>query len=57
MAGKIVYREPDDYIPKSIRKELGLGEFSPEYIAQQKAKKEGKKEASKEEADRYIRGK
>lgn len=28
MAKKIAYQEPVDYIPKSIRKELGLGEFS-----------------------------
>ena len=28
MAKKIVYAEPVDYIPKSIRKELGLGEYA-----------------------------
>ena len=28
MAKKIVYAEPTDYIPKHIRKELGLGEYA-----------------------------
>ena len=28
MAKKITYSEPVDYIPKSVRKELGLGEFN-----------------------------
>ena len=30
MAKKITYSEPSDYIPESVRKKLGLGEFSPE---------------------------
>ena len=30
MAKKIVYAEPSEYIPKSIRKELGIGEFAKE---------------------------
>jgi len=37
---KIKYTEPSDYIPKEIRKELGLGEF---------AKKEEKKSTTKKE--------
>ena len=28
MAKKIVYTEPVDYIPKHIRKELGIGEYA-----------------------------
>lgn len=27
---KVRYSEPVDFIPKNIRKELGLGEFAPE---------------------------
>lgn len=30
MAKKITYSEPVDFIPKSVRKELGLGEFAPD---------------------------
>lgn len=44
MAKKIVYSEPDNYIPKDIRKKYGLGEFSPDYIAEQKAAKEKDRE-------------
>ena len=33
MANKIVYAEPNDYIPASVRKKLGLGEFAPEQKA------------------------
>lgn len=29
MAKKVPYSEPVDFIPKSVRKELGLGEFAP----------------------------
>ena len=29
MAKKVTYSEPADFIPKSVRKELGLGEYSP----------------------------
>lgn len=29
MAQKITYQEPVDYIPESVRKKLGLGEYSP----------------------------
>ena len=50
MAGrKITYTEPDDYFPKEIRKEFGLGEYAkpkkeekaktPEKKAPAKAKK------------------
>ena len=46
---KIVYVEPADYFPKEIRKKCGLGEFDPEYLAEQKAKKE-KKKANKKSA-------
>ena len=28
MAKKITYQEPVDFIPKSVRKELGLGEYN-----------------------------
>lgn len=28
MAKKVVYSEPVDFIPKSVRKEFGLGEYS-----------------------------
>ena len=28
MAKKVTYSEPVDFIPKSVRKELGLGEFN-----------------------------
>ena len=45
MAKKIVYSEPDDFIPKDIRKKYGLGEYSPEYIAEQKAAKEKERDA------------
>lgn len=46
---KIVYVEPSDYFPKDIRKKYGLGEFDPEYLAEQKAKKKkaGKKTNNK----------
>ena len=44
---KIVYAEPADYFPKEIRKKFGLGEFDPEYLAEQKAKKEKKKAGKK----------
>ena len=30
MAVKITYSEPIDYIPKSIRKELKIGEYAPQ---------------------------
>ncbi len=39
---KIVYSEPADYFPKDIRKKFGLGEYDPEYLAEQKAAKEKK---------------
>ncbi len=31
MAGKVVYREPTDFIPEDIRKELKLGEYNDEF--------------------------
>ena len=37
MAKKIVYAEPTEYIPKSIRKELGIGEFAKEKTDTKKA--------------------
>ena len=37
MAKKIVYAEPVDYIPKSIRKELGLGEYAEKKTDTKKA--------------------
>ena len=36
------YTEPTDYIPKSIRKELGLGEFNKD-TKKNKTSKSGKK--------------
>ena len=38
MAKEKIYYEPDNYIPKEIRKKFGLGEFNKE--AQEQAKKE-----------------
>lgn len=50
---KTKYTEPKEYIPKEIRKKLGLGEFSKE------AEKEDKKEQDREnkELRRVFKGK
>lgn len=46
MAKSNIYYEPDNYFPKALRKEFGLGEFNKE--AQEQAKKaEEKKRANK----------
>lgn len=45
------YTEPTDYIPKNIRKELGLGE----YAEKPKDEKKSKDEANKKLRD-YVNG-
>ena len=40
MAKKIDYSEPKDFIPKDIRKQLGLGEYANEPKQDEKKKKE-----------------
>ena len=59
MAKKIVYSEPDDYIPKDIRKKYQLGEFDPEFIAEQNARKgqEDREKLNKDFRDYVKRGK
>ena len=58
MANKdAVYTEPTDFIPKEVRKQLGLGEFSPEAKAQAEREKRGNKRVSNDELKRYIEGK
>lgn len=52
MANKIVYSEPEDYIPKDIRKKYQLGEFDPEFIARQNARKE---QADREKLNNDLR--
>lgn len=50
MAKKVTYSEPIDYIPKSIRKELGLGEYSPKATQKEQGtakQKSGNKKTSK----------
>lgn len=39
MAKKIKYSEPKDYIPKSIRKELKIGEYAPKKSSTKKVKR------------------
>ena len=41
---KTKYAEPTDYIPKSIRKELKLGEYAEEETESKKEKRELNKE-------------
>ena len=41
---KVNYSEPSDYIPKSVRKQLGLGEYAP---AEKKKSASKKKPAKK----------
>lgn len=43
MAKKITYSEPTDFIPKSIRKEFGLGEYSKNAKNTTNKKSTGKK--------------
>ena len=52
MAKKVDYSEPKDYIPKSIRKELGLGEF-----AKDEPKKKTEKDKENEELRKVFKGK
>lgn len=40
------YSEPDDFIPKSIRKELGLGEFNKD-VKKKTTQKSKKKSSTK----------
>ena len=40
---KVIYSEPDDYIPKSVRKEMKLGEYADD------------QEQEKEKANKEIR--
>lgn len=51
MAKKLEYSEPKDYIPKDIRKELGLGEFAKDTKEEEKKKKEN------EEVRKIFKGK
>ena len=52
MAKSKVYYEPDNYFPKALRKEFGLGEYNKE--AQEEAEKaEEKKKANKRVRD-YV---
>lgn len=44
---KQIYVEPSEYFPKEIRKACKLGEYDPEYIAEQKAEKKKKNAAAK----------
>lgn len=39
MAKKISYSEPADYFPKSVRKELKIGEYAPKAKPQAAPKK------------------
>ena len=43
MKNKVKYTEPTDYIPKSIRKELGLGEYAKKADSKKTTAKSGKK--------------
>lgn len=52
MAKKINYSEPQDYIPKELRKKYGLGEFANE---EEKSKEQRAKE--NEEVRKIFKGK
>ena len=43
MSKKIGYSEPMDYIPKSVRKDLQIGEYAETKTATKKTVKRGKK--------------
>ena len=47
MAKKITYAEPVDYIPKSVRKELKIGEYAPKAETGTKSTKSPAKKKSK----------
>ena len=47
MAKKITYAEPVDYIPKSVRKELKIGEYAPKAETSTKSAKSPAKKKSK----------
>lgn len=53
MAKKIDYSEPTDYIPKDVRKKLGLGEFAKE----EKPNEDDKKKKENEELRKIFKGK
>lgn len=44
---KIRYSEPVDFIPKSVRKELGLGEFAPATAQRNTSKSDSNKSGGK----------
>ena len=45
MAKKITYAEPADYIPKSVRKELKIGEYAPKAETTKSTKSPAKKKS------------
>lgn len=47
MAKRVTYSEPVDFIPKSVRKELGLGEFAPDNTSGNSNKSAAKKSGAK----------
>ncbi len=51
---KVNYSEPKDYIPKAIRKELGLGEFAKN---EPKGKKDEQRAKENEELRKVFKGK
>lgn len=52
MPKKINYSEPEDYIPKELRKKYGLGEFAP-----QEPKEDEKRAKENEEVRKIFKGK
>lgn len=47
MAKKITYAEPADYFPKSVRKELKIGEYAPKANTSTKSTKSSTKSTAK----------
>lgn len=46
-AKKMAYVEPADYFPKSVRKELGIGEYAEDAKKPKKATSEAKKKVKR----------
>ena len=42
MARSVIYSEPTEYIPKSVRKELGIGEYAKKESNKKNAGKKAK---------------
>ena len=58
MAKKVQYSEPAGYIPEYIRKELKLGEYSPEAdLGKDKPKKQRDAKAENEAFRDYVKNK